>query len=111
MCVTQYCQAHSSRWRTGGRREAPLPDSTTAWPSSQSCSSSRGWSATVATVIGRALAVHDLVALLAVPLVVSGLELQVRMVEEPHLEAVHGARYRDYQRRVGRFVPGIGRRR
>jgi protein-S-isoprenylcysteine O-methyltransferase Ste14 len=26
------------------------------------------------------------------------------------LEEVHGAAYRDYQRRVGRFRPGLGRR-
>jgi len=37
------------------------------------------------------------------------LELQVRGVEEPHLASVHGAAYRDYAARVGRFVPWLGR--
>ena len=68
-------------------------------------------SATVATVIGLALVVPNILAVLAVPAVVAGLELQVRLVEEPHLERVHGDAYRAYQRRVGRFLPGIGRRR
>lgn len=36
-------------------------------------------------------------------------ELQVRLVEEPHLLRTHGAAYRDYAARVGRFIPGLGR--
>jgi protein-S-isoprenylcysteine O-methyltransferase Ste14 len=32
----------------------------------------------------------------------------VRGVEEPYLLAKHGAHYRDYTARVGRFVPGVG---
>lgn len=38
-----------------------------------------------------------------------GLEMQVRWVEEPYLERVHGAGYRSYARIAGRFLPGIGR--
>ncbi len=38
------------------------------------------------------------------------LELQVRGVEEPHLERVHGEAYLDYMARVGRFVPRLGLR-
>ncbi len=34
-------------------------------------------------------------------------ELQVRLVEEPHLLRTHGSRYREYAARVGRFVPGL----
>ena len=34
-------------------------------------------------------------------------ELQVRLVEEPHLLRTHGSRYREYASRVGRFVPGL----
>jgi protein-S-isoprenylcysteine O-methyltransferase Ste14 len=37
------------------------------------------------------------------------LEIQVRLVEEPHLRRVHGDAYADYATRVGRFVPGFGR--
>ena len=37
-----------------------------------------------------------------------GLELQVRVVEEPHLVAMHGSRYVAYARRTGRFWPGLG---
>src|SRR5690606_14716981 len=38
-----------------------------------------------------------------------GLELQVRVVEEPHLSRIHGARYQAYAARTGRFLPGVGR--
>jgi protein-S-isoprenylcysteine O-methyltransferase Ste14 len=37
------------------------------------------------------------------------LELQVRVVEEPYLRRVHGHAFAEYARRVGRFVPGLGR--
>ncbi|HXZ86794.1 MAG TPA: isoprenylcysteine carboxylmethyltransferase family protein [Myxococcota bacterium] len=40
-----------------------------------------------------------------------GLQIQVRALEEPYLERVHGERYRSYARRTGRFVPGLGRMR
>lgn len=39
----------------------------------------------------------------------AGLELQVRVVEEPHLLRIHGARYEAYAARTGRFWPGLGR--
>lgn len=39
-----------------------------------------------------------------------GLELQVRVVEEPHLLRIHGASYQAYAARTGRFWPGLGRR-
>jgi protein-S-isoprenylcysteine O-methyltransferase Ste14 len=41
-------------------------------------------------------------------LLVAAIELQVRVVEEPYLRAVHGQRYRDYTATVGRFVPRVG---
>ncbi len=37
------------------------------------------------------------------------LQLQVRVVEEPHLLDVHGDLYRQYAARTGRFIPGVGR--
>jgi protein-S-isoprenylcysteine O-methyltransferase Ste14 len=47
---------------------------------------------------------------LAAPVLVGlGLELQVRLVEEPYLIRTHGDEYRAYAARVGRFVPGVGR--
>ncbi len=42
-------------------------------------------------------------------LLVVGIEIQVRLVEEPHLLRSHDRPYRDYAARVGRFVPGLGR--
>jgi protein-S-isoprenylcysteine O-methyltransferase Ste14 len=39
----------------------------------------------------------------------SGIELQVRGVEEPYLARRHGESYRIYARAAGRFVPWIGR--
>lgn len=40
---------------------------------------------------------------------VIGLEMQVRLVEEPYLRRAHGEEFRAYARRVGRFLPGVGR--
>ena len=37
-----------------------------------------------------------------------GIEIQVRLVEEPYLIRIHGNRYLLYARRVGRFFPGVG---
>jgi len=39
----------------------------------------------------------------------AGIEIQVRAVEEPYLAKTHGALYRAYASRVGRFLPGVGR--
>jgi len=60
-------------------------------------------------IAGVALLVPNAVALLAVLLLVIGLELHVRLVEEPYLLRMHGAAYRGYAAGTGRFVPGIGR--
>lgn len=62
-----------------------------------------------AVAVGAALAVPSWVAVAGAVLLVAGLELQVRAVEEPYLRATHGASYRRYAARVGRFVPWIGR--
>ncbi|AMO62344.1 protein-S-isoprenylcysteine methyltransferase [Mycolicibacterium phlei] len=48
-------------------------------------------------------------ALVAFLVLLVTIELQVRVVEEPYLNAVHGRAYRDYCGAVGRFVPHIGR--
>jgi protein-S-isoprenylcysteine O-methyltransferase Ste14 len=39
----------------------------------------------------------------------AALEVQVRLVEEPHLRRVHGVEYDRYRAQVGRFLPWIGR--
>jgi protein-S-isoprenylcysteine O-methyltransferase Ste14 len=48
------------------------------------------------------------VSLAAFAAMVAALEIQVRLVEEPHLLRAHDPAYREYASRVGRFVPGIG---
>ncbi|WP_280219464.1 methyltransferase family protein [Nocardia neocaledoniensis] len=58
---------------------------------------------------GITLLVPNVVALLAFALLLTTIELQVRVVEEPYLSRVHGADYRDYRATTGRFVPGVGR--
>jgi protein-S-isoprenylcysteine O-methyltransferase Ste14 len=58
---------------------------------------------------GLALMVPSSVAFAGLAAFVVALELQVRVVEEPYLGRIHGARYADYGSRVGRFLPGIGR--
>jgi protein-S-isoprenylcysteine O-methyltransferase Ste14 len=60
-------------------------------------------------LVGMLLLVPTLLSLAALVVTLAGLELQVREVEEPHLRRSHGAAYLDYARRVGRFLPGIGR--
>ena len=58
---------------------------------------------------GFALMVPTWLAFAAVVVIAVGLELQVRVVEEPFLIRTHGTEYRAYATRVGRFVPGFGR--
>jgi protein-S-isoprenylcysteine O-methyltransferase Ste14 len=67
------------------------------------------YSATLPTALGLALLVPSPVALVAFAGLVIALELQVRVVEEPHLLQEHGDEYAAYAARVGRFVPGVGR--
>lgn len=58
---------------------------------------------------GVALMVPNTISALAFVVTLAGLELQVRRVEETYLLRVHGNAYRSYARRVGRFVPWLGR--
>jgi protein-S-isoprenylcysteine O-methyltransferase Ste14 len=58
---------------------------------------------------GLALLVPSVVALAGVVLQLLSIQIQVRLVEEPHLRRVHGRVYAAYAGRVGRFLPGIGR--
>ena len=59
--------------------------------------------------LGLALMVPNVVALVVLAALLVGLELQVRVVEEPYLRQLHGAAYGDYQASTGRFLPGVGR--
>ncbi len=64
---------------------------------------------TAATVVGLALMVPNALAATMLVLVLISMQIQVRLVEEPYLERVHGDAYRRYAQRTGRFLPGIGR--
>jgi protein-S-isoprenylcysteine O-methyltransferase Ste14 len=67
------------------------------------------FTAMIVFAFGITLVTPNLVALAGFALLVTSIELQVREVEEPYLQAVHGDAYRDYLATVGRFVPGAGR--
>jgi cobalt-zinc-cadmium efflux system protein len=58
---------------------------------------------------GTLLLVPNLLSVVGLGVLTAALQLQVRAVEEPYLLAVHGAAYRRYAARVGRFVPLLGR--
>ncbi len=67
------------------------------------------FAAMLPTGLGLTLLVPSWVALLGFVGLVAALELQVRVVEEPHLLRAHGGRYAEYAARVGRFFPRVGR--
>jgi protein-S-isoprenylcysteine O-methyltransferase Ste14 len=67
------------------------------------------FAAMLPTSVGLTLMVPSWVAFLGLAALFLALELQVRVVEEPYLRRAHGQAYADYARRVGRFVPGVGR--
>ena len=67
------------------------------------------FSGMIPTSIGLALMVPNVVAVVAVISLLAALEIQIRLVEEPYLLAVHGESYAAYAARVGRFFPGLGR--
>jgi protein-S-isoprenylcysteine O-methyltransferase Ste14 len=55
--------------------------------------------------LGACVLLPNVLMLLGGALLFVAVELQVRRVEEPYLVRAHGDAYRDYARRVGRFVP------
>ena len=57
---------------------------------------------------GSALAVPTAITVTGLVVAVVGIVAQVRLVEEPHLHASHGAAYAAYMRRTGRFLPRPG---
>ena len=66
------------------------------------------FSTMVPAFAGLTLLVPNAAAVAGAAALVAAIEIQVRLVEEPYLLRVHGARYADYASRVGRFVPGTG---
>jgi protein-S-isoprenylcysteine O-methyltransferase Ste14 len=68
------------------------------------------FSAMLPTALGLVLMVPSWVALVGLAGLAVALELQVRVVEEPYLLRAQGERYAEYAARVGRFIPGVGRR-
>jgi protein-S-isoprenylcysteine O-methyltransferase Ste14 len=67
------------------------------------------YTAMIPAFTGIALLAPNIVTLTGAMLVVVALELQTRLIEEPHLAAIHGEQYATYAASVGRFLPGIGR--
>lgn len=63
----------------------------------------------IAVVTASALLVPSPLAITALAVVLLSVQLQVRLVEEPQLARLHREAYRAYARRVGRFLPGMGR--
>ncbi|MDQ3762182.1 MAG: isoprenylcysteine carboxylmethyltransferase family protein [Actinomycetota bacterium] len=55
------------------------------------------------------LLVPTVLALAAMLICLAALQVQTRLVEEPHLRRVHGEAYQRYAARVGRFLPWLGR--
>jgi protein-S-isoprenylcysteine O-methyltransferase Ste14 len=67
------------------------------------------FTAMITALAGLTLLVPTLTMGLAFACLVVAIELQVRVVEEPYLRRTHEQEYTQYARRVGRFVPGVGR--
>lgn len=63
----------------------------------------------LANGVAIALLVPTALAAGAVLVCLLALQIQTRLVEEPHLERLHSRAYHDYAARVGRFPPLVGR--
>lgn len=66
------------------------------------------FAAMIPTALGLTMMVPNVAAIAGLIGLVTALELQVRIVEEPYLRQVHGDAYESYTARVGRFFPGVG---
>lgn len=67
------------------------------------------FTAMIVTVAGLTMVIPNPLTIVGLVALIAALEVQVRLVEEPYLTSMHGDGYRTYARRVGRFVPGLGR--
>ena len=68
-----------------------------------------GYSFMVIAAVGFTLLVPTWLAVVAAVLLIAGVLIQVRLLEEPHLKTAHGDTYAAYAGRTGRFLPGVGR--
>ena len=66
------------------------------------------YTAMVCFVAGITVLLRSPASVVALVLLIAGLEVQVRRVEEPFLAHRHGDRYLAWARRTGRFVPLLG---
>lgn len=66
------------------------------------------FTAAAVTGLGLTLAVPNVVALVGLASLVLALQVQVRVIEEPHLVRTHGQAYVAYAAATGRFLPGVG---
>jgi protein-S-isoprenylcysteine O-methyltransferase Ste14 len=93
-------------WRIGvdrGERTALVTSGAFGWARNPI------FTAMIATAVGVTATAPTALGAAGCGLLVAAIEAQVRLVEEPHLRAAHGAAYRAYTRSVGRFVPLVGR--
>ncbi|WP_163505420.1 methyltransferase family protein [Fodinicola acaciae] len=67
------------------------------------------YAAGLLVVIGLTFAVPNVLAFAGFAVVLAGIQVQVRLVEEPHLRRTHGIAYDQYAATVGRFLPRVGR--
>ncbi len=63
----------------------------------------------VAFALGVALLVPNVPTVAGAVLAAATIQVQVRMVEEPNLVALHGEAYRRWAGATGRFLPALGR--
>lgn len=68
------------------------------------------FSGVLVLAVGMAMVVPSSLGLTGLACFILAIELQVRVVEEPHLASLHGESYRQYAASVGRLIPGIGKR-
>lgn len=66
------------------------------------------FSAMGVAMLGATLMSPNLWTALGLAAFIVGVQLQVRVTEEPYLLRTHGDAYRRYASKVGRFVPGLG---
>lgn len=66
------------------------------------------FTAMVLAVAGLALLIPTWVSLAALAALMTAVEIQVRVIEEPYLVRRHGQAYRSYAAQAGRFVPRLG---